>query len=52
MIFTGWGDMTYNSLRNILCVIPLQGKIAYHLFNAEDETSINLSRRPEYIIFR
>ena len=30
---TGYGDVTYNSRRSILGAIPVEGKIAYHLYN-------------------
>lgn len=32
---TGFGDVTYNSRRNILGSISLGGKISYHLYNIE-----------------
>ena len=30
---TGFGDVTYNSRRNLLCAIPLAEKAAYHLWD-------------------
>lgn len=30
---TGFGDVSYNTQRNILGALPVTGKIAYHLYN-------------------
>ena len=35
----GYGDVTYNSRRKILGVIPLEDEVAYHLFNVDPYTS-------------
>lgn len=32
---TGWGDMTYNSRRNILAAISVAQEISYHLFKID-----------------
>lgn len=32
-LVTGFGDVTYNSRRGFLGAIPLEGKIAYHLYH-------------------
>lgn len=39
LLVTGPGDLTYNSQRQILGVIPLTGKISYHLFMLDYEGS-------------
>ena len=38
---TGWGDLTYNTKRNLLGAISLSGRISYHLFFV-DTTCLNI----------
>ncbi len=49
----GFGDVTYNSRRSILGVIPVTGKIAYHLFSintgaSSTEEIVKLSRKSKW----
>ena len=39
MIGSGIGDMTYNTRKNILGAISVNGKTAYHLFKVEHDGS-------------
>lgn len=32
---TGYGDLAYNSRRNIIGAMPIKGKVAYHLFSTQ-----------------
>lgn len=50
---TGQGDVTYNSRRNILGAIPINGKVSYHLFNVDISGSntndvVKLSRQSKW----
>ena len=38
-LVTGFGDLTYNTKRNLLGAISVSGKIAYHLFSVDANCS-------------
>ena len=44
----GWGDLTYNTKRNLLGAISLGGKIAYHIF-AVDANYLNIKESVKLI---
>ncbi len=53
MLGVSYGDVTYNSRRNILGAIPIAGRIAYHLFNVDANTSnahgiVKLNRKSKW----
>lgn len=53
ILVTGFGDVTYNSRRNILGAIGLNGKISYHLFGIqhngyEDSCTVKLLRKAKW----
>ena len=35
ILVTGYGDVVYNSRRNLLAAIPVTGKMLFHLFNIQ-----------------
>ena len=48
IIDTGFGDLTYNSKRNLLGAISVSGKIAYHLFFV-DTNCLNIKKSVKLI---
>lgn len=52
-LVVGYGDLAYNSRRNLLASLPLQGKIAYHLheigYSGKNfSNSVNLLRKSKW----
>ena len=52
-IVTGFGDLTYNTKRNLLGAISLSGKIAHHLFSVDTDCvntkeSVKLLRKSKW----
>ena len=53
VIVTGYGDLTYNTRRNLLGAISVGGKITYHLFSVNTncvnvKESIKLMRKSKW----
>ena len=53
ILVTGQGDLAFNAKGHIIGAMPLQGKIAYHLFkvdrdNSKNSYSVNLVRKSKW----